>query len=105
MSKFNLRPLSIAILGITSASVFANTETESSSKHQLATIVVSAAGYEQKIKDAPASIRVITTEDFEKKNATSIADLLSDVEGIDIRAGTGKTGGLNIHMRGLGNRI
>lgn len=103
MSKFNLRPLSIAILGITSTSVFANTETEPSSKHQLATIVVSAAGYEQDIKNAPASISVVTKEDIEKKNATSIADLLSDVPGIDIRDGIGKTSGLNIKMRGLGN--
>ena len=51
MSKFNLRPLSIAILGMSSTAIFANTETDSSSKHQLATIVVSAAGYEQKIKE------------------------------------------------------
>ena len=101
MSKFNLRPLSIAILGITSTSVFANTETDSSSKHQLATIVVSAAGYEQKIKDAPASITVITAEDLKKKGITTIADALSDVPGVDIRNGQGKTGGLNIQMRGL----
>ncbi len=33
----------------------------------------------------PASISVVTKEDIEKKNATSIADLLADVPGIDIR--------------------
>lgn len=102
MSKFNLRPLSLAILGMTSTSIFANTEAESST-HQLSTIVVSAAGFEQDIKNAPASISVVTKEDIEKKNATSIADLLSDVPGIDIRSGVGKTSGLNIKMRGLGN--
>lgn len=59
--------------------------------HQLSTIVVSAAGFEQDIKNAPASISVITQEDIRKKNATSISDLLIDVPGIDIRDGVGKT--------------
>lgn len=101
MSKFNLRPLSIAILGMTSTSVFANTEIEPSSKHQLSTIVVSAAGYEQKIKDAPASITVITAEDLKNKRINSIADALVDVEGVDISPTAGKTGGLNIRIRGM----
>ena len=101
MSKFNLRPLSIAILGMSYTAVFANTETDSSSKHQLATIVVSAAGYEQKIKDAPASITVITADDLKNKRINSIADALVDVEGVDISPTAGKTGGLNIRIRGM----
>ena len=103
MSKFNLHPLSLALLGAITAPVFAETTTEDSSPHQLSTIVVSAAGFEQDIKNAPASISVVTKEDIEKKNATSIADLLADVPGIDIRNGIGKTSGLNISMRGLDN--
>ncbi len=103
MSMFNLRPLSIAILGITTTSAFANTNSESAAIQQLSTMVVSASGFEQSIKNAPASISVISKEDIEKKNATSIADLLSDIPGIDIRDGIGKTSGLNIKMRGLGN--
>ncbi len=46
---------------------------------------------------------MVTKEDIEKKIATSIADLLADVPGIDIRSGVGKTLGLNVKMRGLGN--
>lgn len=103
MSKFNLHPLSLALLGAITTPVFAETTTENSSTHQLSTIVVSAAGFEQDIKNAPASISVVTKEDIEKKNATSIADLLADVPGIDIRNGIGKTSGLNISMRGLDN--
>lgn len=105
MSKFNLSPLSFALLGAMTTSAFADTTTtsENTNTHQLATIVVSASGFEQDIKNAPASISVVTKEDIEKKNATSIADLLSDVPGIDIRDGIGKTSGLNIKMRGLGN--
>ncbi|WP_411683974.1 TonB-dependent receptor domain-containing protein [Acinetobacter indicus] len=104
MRTFNLRPLSLAILGISASSAFANTTTETTADptHQLSTIVVSAAGFEQDIKNAPASISVVTKEDIEKKNATSIADLLADVPGIDVRNGVGKTSGLNVSMRGMG---
>lgn len=35
-----------------------------------------------------------------KKNATSIADLLVDVPGVDVRNGVGKTAGLNVSIRG-----
>ncbi|MFW2174510.1 TonB-dependent receptor domain-containing protein [Acinetobacter guillouiae] len=100
MSKFNLRPISIALLGITTTSAFANSKTESATQ-QLSTIVVSAAGYEQKLKDAPASITVITAQDLKVKRINSIADALVDVEGVDISPGGGKTGGLNIRIRGM----
>lgn len=101
MRTFKLRPLAVAILGVTSSSVFAETTLTPTTTHQMSTIVVSAAGFEQELKNAPASISVVTKEDIEKKNATSIADLLADVPGIDVRNGVGKTGGLNISMRGM----
>ena len=66
-------------------------------------MVVSASGFEQDIKHAPASITVITREELETKRIASIADALSDVEGIDVGGSAGKTGGLNIRMRGLDN--
>lgn len=104
MHSFSLRPLTLAILGVTATPAFAETvngTTAPTSTHQLSTIVVSAAGFEQDIKNAPASISVVTKEDIEKKNATSIADLLADVPGVDVRNGVGKTGGLNVSMRGM----
>ncbi|MCK7608544.1 TonB-dependent receptor [Acinetobacter portensis] len=100
MSKFKLNPLSIALLGAIATPTFAETTTENKN-HQLSTIVVSAAGYEQKITDAPASITVITEDQLKTKRITSIADALKDVEGIDISPSAGKTGGLNIRMRGM----
>ncbi|MDY6523399.1 TonB-dependent receptor [Acinetobacter faecalis] len=100
MSKFKLNPLSIALLGAIATPTFAETTTENQN-HQLSTIVVSAAGYEQKLKDAPASITVLTEEDFKTKRINSVADALADVEGVDISPSAGKTGGLNIRMRGM----
>ena len=102
MSMFNLSPLSIALLSVIATPVFANTApSENKPAQQLSTIVVSAAGYEQKLKDAPASVTVITAEDFKSKRINSIADALIDVEGVDISPTAGKTGGLNIRIRGM----
>ncbi|MCY1281641.1 Colicin I receptor [compost metagenome] len=68
---------------------------------ELTNTVVSAAGYEQKITEAPASISVISQEDLQQKSYSNLAEALEDVEGVDVRQGTGKTGGLNISIRGL----
>lgn len=68
---------------------------------QLDSMVVSAAGYEQKITEASASISVITREELQKKRVSSLTDALSDVEGIDVGGSAGKTGGLNISIRGM----
>ena len=100
MSKFKLQPLTVALFALSSGVTFANSTNENNA-HQLSTIVVSAAGFEQDLKNAPASISVITSDDLQKKGITSIADALTDIPGIDVRNGQGKTGGLNIQMRGL----
>jgi len=67
----------------------------------LSDTVVSASGFEQKITEAPASISVISREDLQQKRYNNLAQALGDVEGIDIGQGTGKTGGLNISIRGM----
>lgn len=100
MVSFNPHPLSAALLALVSSATYANNEPAT---HQLSTIVVSAAGYEQDIKNAPASISVVTKDDIEKKNASNIAELLSDIPGVDIRNGVGKTSNLNISIRGMGS--
>lgn len=68
---------------------------------RLADTVVTASGFEQKITEAPASISVISNEDLQQKRYNSLAHALGDVEGIDIGQSTGKTGGLNISIRGM----
>ncbi|MCT7446251.1 TonB-dependent receptor domain-containing protein [Aliarcobacter skirrowii] len=66
-------------------------------------VVTSASGYEQKVTDAPASISVITQEDLQSKQYSNIAEAIEGVEGVDVRDGEGKTGGLNISIRGMGS--
>lgn len=101
MRSFNLHPLTLALLSSCTTNIFANITVKNQIPQHLSTIVVSASGFEQSVKKAPASISVITKEDIEKKNATTIADLLVDVPGVDVRNGIGKTSGLNVSIRGM----
>lgn len=69
---------------------------------KLDTVVVSAAGVEQKITDAPASISVITQEDLQRKPFVTLLDALRTVEGVDVGETTDKTGQGTISIRGMG---
>ena len=51
---------------------------------ELEKTVVTATKTERLIQDVPASISVITSEEIERKGATSVADLLRDVPGVEI---------------------
>jgi len=64
--------------------------------------VTSAAGFEQKITDAPASISVITKEELEKKPYTNLLDAVREIEGIDLGETRDKTGQGSISIRGMG---
>ncbi|MBW7902553.1 MAG: TonB-dependent receptor [Rhodocyclaceae bacterium] len=70
-------------------------------ERKLTDVVVTASGFEQELKNAPASISVVTRQDLETKQFRDLAEALLDVEGIDVRGATGKTGGLNISIRGM----
>ncbi|MEB3734309.1 TonB-dependent receptor plug domain-containing protein [Halopseudomonas pachastrellae] len=49
--------------------------------------VVTAAGYEQNIADAPASISVITREQLEKQSYTDITDAVRNIPGVYVTGG------------------
>lgn len=92
-------PFSLSILA---CSVFYNNGAfADQSPAQLGSTVVSASGFEQKITDAPASISVVSSDDLKNKRYNNLAQALEDVEGIDVKQTTGKTGGLEISMRGM----
>lgn len=65
------------------------------------TMVITASGYEQKLTNAPASISVINQQQLAQKNYSDLGEALSGIEGVDVRGGTGKTGGLDISIRGM----
>ncbi len=92
---------------IMSAAVVAQTEPakkaarDTTKAVSLQEVVVSASGFEQEKKDAPASITVLKRAQLEKQRNNSLAEALADVEGIDVGGTVGKTGGMNIGMRGM----
>jgi len=68
---------------------------------ELQQVVVTAAGFEQKITDAPASVSVVSRAELAKRPYTSLVDALRDIEGIDVGESTDKNGMASISMRGM----
>ena len=60
--------------------------------------VTTASGYEQIIKQAPASISVITAKDLEKKKFNSLHDIVNDIPGVNVIGGGIGSG---ISIRGM----
>ncbi len=71
--------------------------------YQLDPIIVTASGYEENVKNAPASVTVITKEDIAKKGVTDLGDILSDIEGVDVLGARGRMGTATVSMRGMGS--
>lgn len=97
-SGFSKKPLAV-FLSLTFAAGAASAQ---QNDRQLADVVVSAAGFEQKITDAPASISVVTKEELAKRPYTSLIDAVRDLEGVDVGETADKTGQKTISMRGMG---
>ena len=66
----------------------------------LDTVVVTAAGYEQQIKEAPASISVVTRAELEKGAYTNLHDALRDVPGVILTPSDNNSN--DIALRGMG---
>lgn len=64
-------------------------------------VTVTAGGFEQLVRTAPASVTVMPREELQVKRFSSLAEALVDVEGVDVGQNVGKTGGLTISMRGM----
>ena len=54
---------------------------------KLDTVVVTAAGFEQSIADAPASISVISREELESKSYQDITDAVRNIPGVHVTGG------------------
>ena len=66
-------------------------------------VVVTASGFEQRITQAPASISVLPRTVIEENRGNSIAEILRNVEGVDVGATVDKTGASSINIRGMGS--
>lgn len=107
-SSRNRRPLRLATLAaallvalappVMAAGATAGT---ASGPTDLDAVVVTASGFEQMVREAPASITVITREELTQQPIHSLADALVNVEGVDIGVGVDKTGAPQISLRGM----
>ena len=93
--KKNISYVSVA-LSLMWSGIYAN----ATEQYLLDTSVVSASGFAQDVKDAPASISVITKEELESRPVQDIADAISDIPGVNITKG--KTGTYDFTIRGFG---
>ena len=62
-------------------------------------VVTTASGFEQNIKDAAATISVITADELQKKSYSDVTDALKNVPGVNV---TGSGANRTISIRGLG---
>lgn len=92
----NVKRISYAVKTslLISVSSFAIAENSS----HMDTMVITASGFEQQIKDAPATISVITKEEISKKPYRDITDAIKDIPGVNIVGGGDAT---DISIRGM----
>lgn len=62
------------------------------------TMVVSASGFSQQLRDAPASVTVISADQLQNKPVRDLADAVKDVEGVSVVGAANKQ---DINIRGL----
>lgn len=86
-----LNAISLAIISSLAFPAFADDNDD--------TMVITASGFAQSLRNAPASISVVTRSDLEKKPFHTLADAVKDIEGISI-TGSGSNA-QDISIRGL----
>ncbi|MBD8495127.1 TonB-dependent receptor domain-containing protein [Pseudomonas syringae] len=106
-SPFRLRPstvmMQLALATLASGQAYADQASQDLAQANpqvlsLDDVVVTAAGYEQSVEQAPASITVITGEELRKKSFHDLTDALRDVEGVTVNGSANET---DISIRGM----
>lgn len=70
---------------------------------RLTDVVVSAAGFEQKLTEAPASISIIGEAELRSRPYLTLLDAVRELEGVDVGETNDKTGQGSISIRGMGS--
>lgn len=91
--------LSLCFLPVSGQALAQDASAEKAS--ELKTLVVTASSHEQELRDAPASISVLTREELEKRPLNDLSGALGGVEGVTLaRNGNGVP---TVQLRGLGS--
>lgn len=97
-SLFTVKRLPLVLAGVFVAS---GAVAQENTPVQLSPVVVTASGFEQDIKEAPASITVITREELENKFYRDAYDALQDVPGVIVTGGGDRR---DITIRGMSSK-
>ncbi|MFT0212078.1 TonB-dependent receptor [Pseudomonas sp. F1_0610] len=108
MKPLRYQPLTLAVLSATTLLNLAYADpSKNKNAADLATTVVTASGYEQNLRDAPATISVITSEELKGKAYYDVTDALRDIPGVSVEGGGSSNGrgmgGFKISIRGMPN--
>ncbi|MAC98437.1 TonB-dependent receptor [Pseudomonas abyssi] len=79
--------VAVASVGLTASALAAEPDTDGEVVTLDEITVVTAAGYEQNIADAPASISVITREQLEKQSYSDVTDAVRNIPGVFVTGG------------------
>ncbi|GIX25286.1 MAG: outer membrane protein [Caldimonas sp.] len=92
-------PLGCALLPCAAAA-----QTLLASSATLDTVVVTATRVEQKLEDVVADVSVIERDTIERSGATTVADLLTRLPGVEFVRNGGPTANTSVFVRGADNR-
>jgi len=104
-SRPPLRPWQLSVLCMALTATYTGVQAQeapsAAKEAALSAVVVTASGNEQELRDAPASVSVITREDIERRPVQELAELLGTVEGVTLN----RSGNLvpGVQLRGLGS--
>lgn len=99
MSFLHRAPIFLATAAILAPLAASAAGPEAAQATDLDTVVVTAAGYEQRIADAPASISVITGEELRSRPYANLADAVRELEGVSVAGADPAT--TDILIRGM----
>lgn len=73
----------------------------SAKSYRLQSVVTTATGFTQDIRDAPASMSVITNKDLQGRPIRDLSDAVSQIPGVSVDIGATSFGGFAVSIRGM----
>src|SRR5690606_20919975 len=96
---FRLKPVAVAVCALSASFLSSSVHAQATAPvTQRDNVVVTAAGFEQVVEDAPASITVSPREELERRAFKDVTDALRDVPGVVITGGGSSS---DISVRGM----
>ncbi|MBC8954164.1 ligand-gated channel protein [Xenorhabdus sp. PB62.4] len=99
MAVFAKKKIVLGIIAVISSSTVLTVNAANGGEDKI--VVTTAAGFQQKIEDAPASISVVSREQLETKAYRDVTDALKDVPGVVVTGGGSSS---DISIRGMASK-